>query len=88
MALQKLKAAIDKEPGMVKAWYVKRQYEDTSADNTTFPYTMASQDIDEMDQNIKPKKPPRPNNPEKASAFVTELDKAVDTFAVKIHSYD
>ena len=41
-----------------------------------------------MDQDVKPKKPPGPNNPEKASVFVTELDKAVDTFAEKIHSYD
>ena len=53
--------------------------------DTTYDYTMVAQEVDTADLKEDIKKKPGPNNPEEATRFVQEVDKAVKKFADTVH---
>ena len=61
-------------------------------DDTALGFLMVTQDLDalavEAELKDEGKKKPGPNNPEEASEFVEQLNKAVDKFAKTIHQYE
>ena len=53
LTLQKLKKVIKHEPDMVKAYRVYEQYQTATAYETTFSYTAAYNNLDEMEGKYK-----------------------------------
>ena len=85
-----VESQIDREPDAVKA---RRLYQLSEiVDDTALEYLMATQDLDalavEAELKDEWKKKPGPNNPEKVSEFVEQIDEAVDKFTETIHQYE